>query len=183
MQAYHGEQGRTHIPQLKQIRQSQCERRSRRLRLIFDAYRQWVEDGTLSTDPEPYGRSAPQCAAEPESQPLVERFRPAFICNVGMYVRLSLKQPEDLDQGSNVQEHWGTGDYGTLKLLCQCCCKGIRLGNSVVGLESSSGQHAWPIHGLLAYGQLINENQCGNRQVSIRLALGDTKHFPRMYQP
>ena len=39
--------------QLEQVRRSQFERRSRVITLVFDEYRQWVED-TLSTEPEAY---------------------------------------------------------------------------------------------------------------------------------
>jgi hypothetical protein len=38
---------------LEQVRRSQFERRSMRIRRVFDEYRQWVEE-TLSTEPEPY---------------------------------------------------------------------------------------------------------------------------------
>ena len=50
--------------QLEQVRRSRFEQRSRVISRVFDEYRQWVED-TLTTEPQPYLRSSPPCAAEP----------------------------------------------------------------------------------------------------------------------
>ena len=61
-----------------------------------------------------------------------------------MDVRLSLRQPEDFDQGSDFFELRITGDHRPMELLSQGCRKSISVGNSVVGLEKSCGQRGSP---------------------------------------